>query len=89
MISPTMPGEADRAVAAVIHNDQLAVTLADGRVMTTPLEWYPRLQNAAPDQLRDIELGYAGIHFPLLDEDLSIHGMLQGKRVSAKRTPQP
>lgn len=73
------PREADRPVAVAVHDDMLWVTLADGRVIATPLTWYPRLQRATAEQLAGVELGRAGIHWPALDEDLSVQGMLDGQ----------
>jgi hypothetical protein len=72
------PREEDRPVAVAIRGDMLSVTLRDGRIISTPLEWYPRLASASPEQLAHVELGIAGIHWPDLDEDLSIDGMLRG-----------
>lgn len=74
------PREEDRPVAADISGDMLRVTLKDGRVIATPLEWYPRLVNATPEQRANFELGLVGIHWPDLDEDLSVSGMLKGYR---------
>jgi hypothetical protein len=56
------------------------VTLRDGRLIGTPLEWYPRLSGATMEQLLRYELWAFGIHWDELDEDLSIEGMLQGIR---------
>ncbi len=58
----------------------LLVTLKDGRLIGTPLAWYPRLMNATPAQLEQYELWSFGIHWESLDEDLSIDGMLHGVR---------
>jgi hypothetical protein len=58
----------------------LVVTLADGRKIATPLEWYPRLRAATPKQRANFEIMPMGIHWPDLDEDLSITGMLKGQR---------
>lgn len=52
----------------------------DGRTITVPLVWYPRLLHATSEQLanwRIAEAGY-GIHWPDIDEDLSTQGLLQG-----------
>jgi len=65
-------------VALEIKDDLLWVTLKDGRVIGTPLDWYPRLANATPEQLADYELWANGIHWESLDEDISIDGMLMG-----------
>jgi len=63
----------------------LRVTLADERIIATPLAWYPRLLQATPDQLQDYELSSAGIHWHELNEDLSIAGMLQGNRPNQRK----
>jgi hypothetical protein len=60
---------------------ELVVTLADGRRIATPLDWYPRLKNASPQQRTNFDLMPMGIHWPDLDEDLGIVGMLKGRRV--------
>lgn len=59
---------------------ELVVTLADGRKISTPLEWYPRLQGASPAARGNYEIMPMGIHWPELDEDLSVAGMLAGSR---------
>ena len=65
---------------AKITDDFLTVELRDGRVICTPLMWYPRLENASQEDRAVWEwIGSgSGIHWPLLDEDLSIKGMLEG-----------
>ena len=57
----------------------LVVTLADGRKIATPLDWYPRLKAATAKQRANFEIMPMGIHWPDLDEDLSIAGMLKGQ----------
>ncbi len=60
--------------------DTLSVDLADGRTITVPLVWYPRLLHATPAQRANWEIvgaGY-GIHWPDIDEDLSSEGLLRG-----------
>ncbi|MBA3897045.1 MAG: DUF2442 domain-containing protein [Sphingomonadaceae bacterium] len=58
----------------------LIVDLMDGRTISAPLAWYPRLLNATPDQRGHWEKagGGYGIHWPDLDEDLSTEGLLRG-----------
>ncbi len=75
----TSPSDA-RALAAVVREDVLIVTLADGRRITVPLSWFPRLQCATPAQRQHLELRGEGqgIHWPEVDEDLSIEGILLG-----------
>jgi Protein of unknown function (DUF2442) len=59
---------------------ELVVTLAGGRKIATPLDWYPRLKRASAEQRANFELMPMGIHWPDLDEDLGIVGMLRGRR---------
>ena len=59
---------------------ELVVTLADGRKIATPLDWYPRLKKASSSERADYEVMPMGIHWPQLDEDLGIAGMLKGQR---------
>jgi Protein of unknown function (DUF2442) len=59
---------------------ELVVTLIDGRKIVTPLDWYPRLQRASSDERANYEIMSMGIHWPTIDEDLSIAGMLKGQR---------
>ena len=61
---------------------ELIVSLVDGRTLTVPLVWFPRLADAAPVQLSQYELlgDGEGIHWPELDEDLSVEGLLLGVR---------
>ncbi len=63
-----------------ISGDSLSVDLMDGRTITVPLVWYPRLADATPAQLARWEIAGAGygIHWPDLDEDLSTEGLLRG-----------
>jgi hypothetical protein len=59
---------------------ELVVTLADGRKIATPLAWYPRLERASSSERANYEIMPMGIHWPNLDEDLGIAGMLKGRR---------
>ena len=61
---------------------ELVVTLVDGRRIATPLDWYPKLKSAWTAARADYEIMPMGIHWPQLDEDLSIAGMLKGRRVT-------
>lgn len=73
--------EADERVKAVrTSSDVLEVDLMDGRTITVPLAWYPRLANASAAQRQKWEVagGGYGIHWPDLDEDLSTEGLLRG-----------
>ncbi len=61
-------------------DDSLIVDLMDGRSISVPLAWYPRLLAATPTQRANWERcgGGFGIHWPDLDEDLSTEGLLRG-----------
>ena len=67
--------------------DTISVDLMDGRSITVPLVWYPRLLNATPEHLAQWEIcgGGYGIHWKALDEDLSTEGMLRGAPVPEAR----
>ena len=58
---------------------ELIVSLSDGRRISTPLAWYPVLLAASVSQRQHYELSPFGIHWPDLDEDLSVSGMLRGE----------
>ena len=73
--------EAQARTVEVTH-DMLVVGLVDGRTISVPVAWYPRLANATPAQRanwRFIARG-EGIHWPEIDEDLSVEGLLLGAR---------
>lgn len=69
-----------RAVSASVDDDTLTVALADGRKVSAPLAWFPRLLRAKPEQRNNWRLvgEGKGIHWPEVDEDLSVEGLLQG-----------
>jgi uncharacterized protein DUF2442 len=63
-----------------LDEDVLTVDLADGRTISVPLAWYPRLLHATPEQRANWRTcaGGFGIHWPEVDEDLSTEGLLRG-----------
>ena len=69
-----------RAISVEFTATELVVTLGDGRRIATPLAWYPRLEDASAAQRANFEVMPMGIHWPEIDEDLSIAGMLKGRR---------
>ncbi|RME75202.1 MAG: DUF2442 domain-containing protein [Chloroflexi bacterium] len=71
-----------RANEVRITEDMLVVGLADGRVLSVPLLWYPRLWYATPEERANVVLLGEGtiLHWPDLDEDLSVTGLLLGKK---------
>jgi hypothetical protein len=66
------------------EDDRLVVDLEDGRTISIPLTWFPRLLNATAEQREHWELcaGGEGIHWPDVDEDLSAEGLLRGAPAS-------
>lgn len=76
-----------RAQEVEVREDTLVVSLADGRTISVPLAWFPRLWYGTPEERNNFEIIGDGnyIHWPELDEDLSISGILAGRR--AKENP--
>lgn len=74
------PSVDPRAVDVGTDNDNLTVGLADGRRLTVPLAWFPRLLHASTDQRRNWRLlsDGQGIYWLDIDEDLSVSGLLRG-----------
>ncbi len=68
------------ATAVATSDDELVVSLADGRRISVPLVWFPRLLNATADERAEFRLiGQGeGIHWPRIDEDISVGGLLRG-----------
>ena len=81
MSSSTTRISAVRAEAVTVTEDTLAVELSDGRFISVPLAWYPRLVHGTPEERsnwRFIGQG-TGIHWPTLDEDISVENLLAGR----------
>lgn len=79
----TLAHKIDERVEAVhFTRDSLVVDLMDGRSISVPLHWYPRLLKATPKQRASWEIcgGGYGIHWPDIDEDLNTEGLLRGAR---------
>ena len=77
-ISDNKPGE--RVKDVHFTEDSLSVDLMDGRTISVPLAWYPRLLHASDKQRKNWKIGGGGfgIHWPDIDEDLSTEGLLRG-----------
>jgi hypothetical protein len=72
----------DKAIpvsAVKVTDDTLTVDLEDGRTISAPLEWYPRLVHGTARERANVEIGPFGIHWPDLDEDVSVAGLLAGR----------
>jgi hypothetical protein len=80
----TSPSEFARplAVDVEVSEDTLSVHLSDGRTISVPILWYPRLANGTPAERSHWELVGSGhgIHWPNLDEDISVEALLNGRR---------
>jgi hypothetical protein len=71
-----------RAVHVTVTDDTLSVDLEDGRTISVPIGWYPRLTHGTAEERGHFEISGAGcgIHWPDLDEDIGVEGLLLGKR---------
>jgi len=73
--------ELPKAQNVRVTKDTLSVDLSDGRTISVPLEWFPRLVHATPEERKNWRLigkGH-GIHWEDIDEDISVEGLLTGK----------
>lgn len=65
------------------------VELSDGRTLGVPYAWFPRLLNATPKQREAVEIGRFGLHWEDIDEDISIAGLLAGRRDQTVKPSPP
>lgn len=77
-----------RAVEVEITDDELTVVLMDGRRLSVPTVWFPKLHSASPTERSNFQLlgGGVGIHWPDIDEDLSVEGLFRGIRAPRGNT---
>ncbi len=75
------------AVSVRVTDEHLIVELDDGRVISVPLSWYPRLAHGTPEERNHYEIFGEGsaISWPDLDEDLSVESILAGRRSAESR----
>ena len=75
-----MPTSDHRVVAVYFTRSSLVVDLKDGRTISVPLSWYPKLLKATPKARENWKTsgGGYGIHWPEIDEDLCTEGLLRG-----------
>ena len=80
--------QAPRATNVTITDDTLLVDLEDGRTISVPIGWYPRLAQGTPEERQNFQISGAGygIHWPDLDEDIGIEGLLAGKKSTESRS---
>ena len=71
-----------RVAHVTIDDDTLTVDLEDGRTISVPIGWYPRLTHGSPTERANFQISSAGygIHWPDLDEDIGVEGLLFGKK---------
>lgn len=79
-VMPTLT--VSRVIEVSVTDDTLTVDLEDGRTISIPVGWYPRLAYGTPEERDNYEISGAGhgIHWPDLDEDIGIEGLLLGKK---------
>ncbi len=72
---------APRAMSVECSDDELQVSLTDGRRLSVPIAWFPRLAHATPAERAEYELlgDGQGIHWPRVDEDISVAGLIAGQ----------
>ena len=72
---------APRAMSVVCSDDELRVSLTDGRWLSVPIVWFPRLAHASSSDRANYELlgEGQGIHWPSVDEDVSVIGLIAGQ----------
>lgn len=80
MTISSLATETPIAANVKVTSEALTVHLQDGRVVSVPLAWYPRLAEGSPAERRQWELigPGIGVHWPLLDEDISVEALLRG-----------
>ena len=73
-----------RVLNVLVTDDTLSVYLEDGRTVSVPIGWYPRLASGTDSERSNFEISGAGygVHWPDLDEDIGVEGLLFGKRSS-------
>jgi hypothetical protein len=71
-----------KVVNVTINDDTLSVDLEDGRTVSVPIGWYPRLAYGTPAERANFQISGAGygIHWPDLDEDIGVEGLIVGKK---------
>ncbi len=81
MITSTIEAQIPEAEKVSVTADTLQVELSDGRTISVPLAWYPRLVHATPEERNNWELigNGQGIRWPDLDEDVSVEGLIAGR----------
>jgi len=87
MVSSSEYSKQDQPKEAWCDLHDVHVVLTDGRKVSTPLWWYPRLLAATPAERNTVELMLDGVHWPAVDEDLSVDSMLKGRKAPGAKRP--
>jgi hypothetical protein len=71
-----------RVLRAIATDDTLTVDLEDGHTIAVPIGWFPRLAYATPSERANVQIAGAGfgLHWPDLDEDIGVEGLLLGRK---------
>jgi len=71
-----------RIITAEVTDDTLSVDLEDGRTISVPIGWFPRLSYGTPAERANFQISGAGygLHWPDLDEDIGVEGLMLGRR---------
>jgi hypothetical protein len=88
MTSLAFETEEMRPTRAWCTEDEVHVSLADGRSISTPLWWYPFLGGLDQTQLNDIEVMFEGIWWTAIDEGISVKSMFLGTKAPGAKEPQ-
>ena len=88
MTTPGVELHFPAVVGVSLDDDALATVLSDGRTISVPLAWYPRLLHGRPEERNDWRLiaRGEGIHWPVLDEDICVESLIRGKPSSESAT---
>ena len=88
MSSPAFDARAALATRVEVSEDTLSVELADGRTIAVPVAWYPRLAHATSEERKSWRFiaGGQGIHWPAVDEDISVANLLLGQPSSESQS---
>ena len=77
------------ATAVRFDDNAMWIELSDGRTLGVPFAWFPRLLNATKAQREAVEIGRFGLHWEAIDEDISIAGLIAGRRDQTKASSRP
>lgn len=82
MLSAMIKFPLPRIIKVTVTDDTLSVDLEDGRTVSVPIGWYPRLAHGTGAERANVQIAGAGfgLHWPDLDEDIGVEGLLLGKR---------